>query len=64
VTNEDYKAFYDERAGIMEFDGGLTREKAEAKALEETVVQWMVDHPDETVGIEVIESRVKDVVGG
>lgn len=33
---EDWKALYDERAGIVEFDGGLTRAEAEARAREET----------------------------
>ena len=33
---EDWTAFYDERAGILEFDGGLTRAEAEAGAREET----------------------------
>lgn len=33
---EDWTAFYDERAGIMEFAGGLTRAEAEARARDET----------------------------
>ncbi len=33
---DDWNAFHDERAGIMEFDGGLTRAEAEARAHEET----------------------------
>ena len=33
---EEWAAFYDERAGIMEFDGGLTRAEAEARARAET----------------------------
>lgn len=32
---ENYKELYQERAAIMEFDGGLTRQKAEEKALSE-----------------------------
>jgi hypothetical protein len=31
-TAEDWRAFFDERAGIAEFDGGLSRAKAEALA--------------------------------
>lgn len=42
---EDYKALFDERAGIVEFDGCQTREKAEAKAFECCVVEWMNRHP-------------------
>ena len=29
-TEEDWQALFDERAGIMEFDGGLPRAEAEA----------------------------------
>jgi hypothetical protein len=41
----DYKAFFDERAAILEFDNGLTPSKAEARALECTVVEWLNGHP-------------------
>ncbi len=34
-TGEDWQAAFDERAGIMEFDGGLPRAKAEANAAED-----------------------------
>ena len=34
-TEEDWNALYDERAGIMEFDGGLPRIHAEAAAADE-----------------------------
>jgi len=34
--DDDWNALYDERAGIMEFDGGLTRSEAAARAREET----------------------------
>jgi hypothetical protein len=33
---------YEERAGILEFDGGLTREEAEAQALQEILVRKKV----------------------
>jgi len=32
----DWQAFYDERAAVLEFDGGLSRAEAEARALAET----------------------------
>jgi hypothetical protein len=32
---EDWQAFYDERAGIMEYDAGFPRAKAEALARQE-----------------------------
>ncbi len=35
-TEEDWQALFDERAGIMEYDGGLRREEAEKQAKEET----------------------------
>jgi hypothetical protein len=44
-TAEDWKAFYDERAGIGEFDGGQSREQAEAMAFEHCVVEWLNRHP-------------------
>jgi hypothetical protein len=43
-TVEDWKAFYDERAGIAEFDGGQSREQAQAMAFESCVVEWMNRH--------------------
>jgi hypothetical protein len=41
----DYKALFDERAAILEFDGGLTRLEAEARAVEHCVVEWLNRHP-------------------
>ena len=34
-TEEDWQALFDERAAIMEFDGGLPREEAETAAASE-----------------------------
>ena len=34
---ERWREWYEERAGIREFDGGWTRDKAENQAMEETV---------------------------
>lgn len=47
-TVEDWRAFFDERAGIAEFDGGQSRERAEAMAFECCVVEWMNRHPYRT----------------
>jgi hypothetical protein len=44
-TGEDYRAFFDERAGIVEFDGELPRPLAEARAFECCVVEWMRRNP-------------------
>ena len=41
----DYRAFYNERAGIAEHDGGLCQEHAERRAFEETVCQWLALNP-------------------
>jgi hypothetical protein len=41
----DYKALFDERAAILEFDGGLTRSEAEKKAIEHCVTEWQNRHP-------------------
>jgi hypothetical protein len=44
-TAEDWQLFFDERAGIAEFDGGLPRLEAEARALECCVVEWLNQKP-------------------
>ena len=44
-TAVDWHAFFDERAGIAEFDGDQTREQAEAMAFECCVVEWLDRHP-------------------
>ena len=41
---EDWQAFFDERAGIAEFDGGL-RVEAEAQAFACCVAEWLNHHP-------------------
>jgi hypothetical protein len=41
----DWNAFFDERAGIREHDGGLPREQAEALAFDDSVVEWLLRHP-------------------
>jgi len=41
----DWCAFFDERAGIAEFDGGLPRAEAEALAFERCVVEWLNRNP-------------------
>src|SRR5207342_393585 len=38
---EDWQVFFDERAGIAEFDGGLPRGAAEAGAFACCVVEWL-----------------------
>jgi hypothetical protein len=42
---EDWRLFFEERAAIAEFDGGLPRAKAEAQAFECCVVMWLDRNP-------------------
>ncbi len=42
---ENWHVLFDERAGIAEFDGGLTRADAEAQAFACCVVEWLNRHP-------------------
>jgi hypothetical protein len=42
---EDWRAFFDERAGIAEFEGGLSRAEAEAHAHSCCVAEWLNHHP-------------------
>ena len=44
-SGEDWLAFFDERAGIAEFDGGLSRAKAEARAFECCLAEWLNRNP-------------------
>ena len=44
-SGENWLAFFDERAGIAEFDGGLPRAEAEAQAFACCVVEWLNRHP-------------------
>jgi hypothetical protein len=41
----DWQAFYDERSGIAELDGGLPRREAEARAFACCVVEWLNRNP-------------------
>ena len=38
---EDWQFLFDERAGVTEFDGGLTRVEAEARAFDCCVAEWL-----------------------
>jgi hypothetical protein len=42
---EDWQVFFDERAGIAEFDGGLSRAQAEAHAFACCAVEWLNRNP-------------------
>lgn len=43
---EDWQVFFDERAGIVEFDGGLPRAEAEAQAFACCIVEWLNRNPE------------------
>ncbi len=40
-SGEDWRALFDERAGIAEFDSGLARDHAEARAFACCVTEWL-----------------------
>ena len=42
---DDWRALYDERAGIAEFDGGLPRPEAEARAFACCIAEWLNRNP-------------------
>ena len=42
---EDWLLFFEERAAIAEFDGGLPRTKADAQALACCIVEWLNRNP-------------------
>jgi hypothetical protein len=41
----DWKAFFDERAGILQFDGGLPKLAAEVLAFEACIIEWLDRSP-------------------
>jgi hypothetical protein len=45
VVAEDWQVFFDERAAIAEFDGGLPRAQAEARAFAICVAEWLNRNP-------------------
>ena len=44
-STADWLAYYDERAGIAEYDGGLPRAEAEALAYAGCVAEWLDQNP-------------------
>ena len=51
-TAQDWRVFYDERAGIAEHDGGLSRADAEQQAFDCCVVEWLWRNPPPASGPE------------
>jgi hypothetical protein len=44
-SSQDWQAFFEERAGIAESDGGLLRAEAEARAFDWCVAEWLNRNP-------------------
>lgn len=44
-SGEDWRAFFDERAAIAEFDGGLPRDQAETRAFACCLAEWLNRNP-------------------
>jgi hypothetical protein len=44
-SGEDWLAYFDERAGIADFDGGLARDQAEVRAIACCVAEWLNRNP-------------------
>ena len=44
-STEDWQVFFDERAGIAQFDGGLSRAEAERRAFACCVAEWLNRNP-------------------
>lgn len=45
ATATDWQAFYDERAGILQYEGQHSRQEAERRALDETIQHWQALNP-------------------
>jgi hypothetical protein len=54
---EDVAEFFEERAGILEHDAGMSRADAEAEALRLTVARFRL-HPGEDAGLSLPPSQV------
>ena len=52
IDPENIKEFYEERAGIREFDGGMSKSLAERYAFQDTLDHfYLVNHINETSNI-------------
>jgi hypothetical protein len=47
-STEDWHVFFDERAGIAEFDGASSRTEAEAQAFACCVLEWLDRNPEQS----------------
>ena len=44
-STDDWRLYFEERAAVAEFNGGLTHADAEAQAFECCIIQWMNRNP-------------------
>lgn len=52
IDPENIREFYEERAGVREFDGGLSKEEAEKHAFQDTMAYFcLVNHINQTSNI-------------
>jgi hypothetical protein len=63
-SRDDWKAYFDERAGIMQFDGGFRRAEAELCAFEDCVEHWLALHPHSAVQADCCVQCQTLVTGG
>jgi hypothetical protein len=47
-TSRDWQAFFDERAGIAEYNGGLQRAVAQRQSFEWCVAEWLSSNPQQS----------------
>lgn len=45
-TPEDWQGYFEERAGIRQFEGGFERNEAERLAFEDCVAEWLTRNPE------------------
>jgi hypothetical protein len=59
-NSAEWQAFYNERAGIAEFDGHASRLEAESRAYECCIVEWLNRNPETTVPGQCVQCRQAD----
>jgi hypothetical protein len=45
-TPEDWRAYFEERAGVRQFEGGAERAEAEHLAFQDCVTEWLTRNPE------------------
>jgi hypothetical protein len=60
---DNWRVFFDERAGIAEFDGGLSRQEAEALAYETCLMHWVNTSPPDHAKDGTCPCCGKEIIG-